>query len=67
MEWVKKKWYTITEYVERDTGEIMNKRQYERGNYIIIKIETEYESKEFGNEKRIRYIIEQSKQFRIKF
>lgn len=67
MEWVKKKWYTITEYVERDTGEIMNKRQYERGNYIIIKIETEYETKEFGNEKRIRYIIEQSKQLRIKF
>ena len=36
------KWYSITEYIDISTGEIISKSEYEREKYITIKINKTY-------------------------
>lgn len=40
------KWYSETEIIDTDTGEIITKSQKERGNYRTIKREKKYEISE---------------------
>lgn len=49
------KWYTIAEYVDIETGELINKKEYKK-NYYKIKINKKIEIKE--NHGIIKYITE---------
>lgn len=33
----KLKWYTVSEWIDVETGELLNKSAYERNNYFVIK------------------------------
>lgn len=59
------KWYSITEYVDISTGEIISKSEYQRERYITIKISKTYKiDKEYGIIK-YRRECEKSRQFEI--
>lgn len=59
------KWYSVTEFVDISTGEIITKSKYEREKYITIKINKSYKIEK--NHGIIKYSreCEKSRQFEI--
>ena len=62
-----KRWYTIVEYVDVETGEIFGKKRFEKEDWVIINKVKYYEFKESHNERKYRYEVERSRQIRIEF
>lgn len=58
-------WKTESTYVDRDTGEIIIKRQLENGEYIRIKSSVNYKTNENYKIRNITTECERSKQTRI--
>lgn len=61
----KMKWYTVQEYIDKDTGEIISKSLKER-EYIVQKKEIKYEkSNEIYGIKKIINECEKNRQIRL--
>jgi hypothetical protein len=60
-----KKWYTITEYVMGNTGEIIEKREYSKEKYQIIKRINNIEYGKHWNKKNEYKIIRENPQKRL--
>ena len=58
-------WRTISMYVDRDTGEIIEKRRLENGEYIKLRKTVNYETNGRHKSKTITTECEESKQGRI--
>jgi hypothetical protein len=58
-------WNTESIYVDRETGEIIVKRQLENGEYIKLKTTTKYETNGRYKSKKITTECEESKQGRF--
>jgi isocitrate/isopropylmalate dehydrogenase len=58
-------WNTESVYVDRETGEIIVKRQLENGEYIKLKTTTKYETNEKYKTRKITNECEKSKQGRF--
>jgi hypothetical protein len=58
-------WNTVSRYVDRNTGEIIEKRQLENGEYIKLRKTTNYKNNGRYNSKTITTECEESKQGRI--
>lgn len=59
------KWYTEVSYVDVDTGEILTKSAFERGNYIKINKEIVNTVDQFIGVKKILYHVRKSRQQRL--
>ena len=64
-EYEKPIWNTESVYVNRETGEIIVKRQLENGEYIKLKTTTKYETNGKYKSKKITTECEESKQGRF--
>lgn len=64
---MKKPWYTLTEHVDIETGELLTKSEVERGYYIKVGKDSRNDFKESHNNKIITYHYEKSRQQRIQF
>ena len=58
-------WNTQNTYVDRSTGEIIENRQLENGEYIKLKTTTKYETNGKYKSKKITTECEESKQGRF--
>ena len=58
-------WNTTSVYVDRETGEIIEKRQLENGEYVKLRKTTKYENNGRYKSKKITTECEESRQGRI--
>lgn len=61
------KWYTITTYVDKETGEVLTKSQTEREYYNVKETETKTEYNGNTAIKKITKICEKSRQTKFEF
>lgn len=59
------KWYTVNEYVNIETGEILTKSEIERGNYIRTGKTEKSEYNKNYNVKKITYEYKDNRQTRL--
>ena len=63
----KKRWFTTTEHVDRETGEVLTKAKVEREKWIKKGKTEQYEDKGTYHHKIIIYEYEQNRQTTIGF
>ena len=61
------KWYSLSEYVDVETGELFDKATFLREFYVKINKVTKTEYKDGYNIRKVTYECERNRQQRIKF
>jgi hypothetical protein len=62
-----KRWYTIKQHVDIETGEVLTESDVLRGNYLKVGKDERIEYKTDYNIKYLNYHYEQNNQTRIEF
>jgi hypothetical protein len=62
-----KKWYTVSQYVDVETGELLSKSQIERERWVKVGSSYEIEYNDNYNTKKYTNEYERNRQTRIEF